>query len=161
MSRKYPEAVVVAIARNSLGKYNPITLGWCMPTSHVPPMLAISVGLTRYSLDVIRYAREFVISFPSSRMVNEVVYYGTTSGREIDKLGQSPLLTQNASEIDCVIIADAVSNFECRLESEHPTGDHVIFVGRVVASHTNEDPEVERLYKLEKTVILGGVAKLS
>jgi len=39
MSRKYPEAVVVAIARDSLGKCNPITLGWCMPTSHVPPML--------------------------------------------------------------------------------------------------------------------------
>ena len=161
MSRKYPEAVVVAIARDSLGKCNPITLGWCMPTSHVPPMLAISVGVTRYSLDVIRHAREFVISFPSSRMVDEVLYYGTTSGREIDKFGKSPLLTENASEIDCVIITDAVSNFECRLESEHPTGDHVIFVGRVVASHANEDPEVERLYKLEKALTLGGVAKLS
>jgi flavin reductase (DIM6/NTAB) family NADH-FMN oxidoreductase RutF len=34
-----------------------------------------------------------------------------------------------------VILDDASANFECVLEGELITGDHVIFAGRVVASH--------------------------
>ena len=68
VARKYPEQVAIAIAQDLQGKYNPITLGWTMLTSHEPPMMAISVGLTRYSLEAIRRAREFVVCFPSSAM---------------------------------------------------------------------------------------------
>ena len=55
---KYPEQVAIAIAKDPQGKHNPIALGWVMQTSHSPPMLAFSVGLTRYSLGVIRAAKE-------------------------------------------------------------------------------------------------------
>ena len=37
-----------------------------------------------------------------------------------------------------LFLADAVANFECKLESELETGDHFLLVGRVVASHVNE-----------------------
>jgi flavin reductase (DIM6/NTAB) family NADH-FMN oxidoreductase RutF len=46
------------------------------------------------------------------------------------------------------LLSDAVANFECVLESELLTGDHVIFAGRIVAAHVNEDPDVVRLYNL-------------
>lgn len=36
ISRKYPEQVVIAIAKDAQGKYNPITLGWTMITSGSP-----------------------------------------------------------------------------------------------------------------------------
>lgn len=64
IARKYPEQVAIAIARDAQGKYNSITLGWTMMTSHQPPLMAISIGHTRYSLEVIRHAGEFVMSFP-------------------------------------------------------------------------------------------------
>ena len=51
--RKYPEQVVIAAVKDARGKYNPITLGWTMITSHESPMMAISVGRTRYSLEEI------------------------------------------------------------------------------------------------------------
>ena len=41
---KYPEQIVIAIAKDASGKHNPITLGWAMQTSIDPPMLA---GLKR------------------------------------------------------------------------------------------------------------------
>jgi flavin reductase (DIM6/NTAB) family NADH-FMN oxidoreductase RutF len=50
--------------------------------------------------------------------------------------------------IDSVLLADAVANFECRVVSEMQTGDHVIFVGQVVASHVNEDASRKRLYSV-------------
>ena len=149
--------MAIAIAKDEQGKYNPITLGWIMVTSHQPPMMAISIGLTRHSLAAIRTAREFVISFPSSEMVEDALFYGTKSGRDMDKLAEFESKTQPASVIDCVLLADAVANFECKLESELATGDHVLFVGRVVCSHINQDSGLRRLYTVGEDFQMGGV----
>ena len=155
--RKYPEQVVIAVVKDAGGKYNPITLGWTMITSHKPPMMAISVGHTRYSLEAIRQAREFVIAFPSSEMSRDALFHGTNSGRDVDKLAECGTKTQPTATIDCVLLTDAVANFECRVESELETGDHVLFVGRVVASHLNESGELSRLYTVGKDFQMGGV----
>lgn len=156
MARKYPEQVAIAIVKDPQGKPNPITLGWVMITSGQPPMLAISIGRTRYSLEALRQAGEFVVSFPSSQMAPDALFHGTKSGRDMDKLAVCGTKTQPAQVVDSVLLADAVANFECTLEAELETGDHFIFVGRVVASHMNTDPSVRRLYSLGNEQ-LGGV----
>ena len=145
ITRKYPEQVVIGIARDADGKCNPIALGWTMITSAKPPMMAVAIGVGQYSLDVFRHAREFVVSFPSVSMEADMLYFGTVSGRNVDKLAVRATATRRASEIDCVLLSDAVANFECVLESELRTGDHVLLVGRVVAAHVNVDARVERL----------------
>ncbi len=156
LRRKYPEGVAIAIAKDAQGKYNPITLCWFMNTSHEPPMLAISIGKTRHSLGALRSAREFVLSFPASSMEADACYHGTESGRSQDKLARCGTQTQPAREIDGVLLADAVANFECRLVGEFETGDHVIFVGEVVAAHMNEKSDVRGLYALGNEQ-MGGV----
>jgi len=62
--RKYPEQVSWAVSVDSEGKADIISLGWCMPTSFEPPMIAISVGKTRYSHQLISESQEFVVAFP-------------------------------------------------------------------------------------------------
>jgi flavin reductase (DIM6/NTAB) family NADH-FMN oxidoreductase RutF len=154
---KYPEQVALALARTPSGIVNPITLGWVMPTSHAPPMVAISVGLTRYSLEVLRKAGEFVLCFPSTEQAEETLYFGTTSGRVANKLEARRTATQAASKIDACLVADAVANFECVVVGELLSGDHVIFVGEVVASHVNTEGK-KRLYTVAPGHRLGGVA---
>ena len=62
-------------------------------------------------------------------------------------------------EIDSVILNNAVANFECVLEGQLVSGDHVIFVGRAVASHVNTEPK-GRLYTVSTGWKMGGVRKL-
>jgi flavin reductase (DIM6/NTAB) family NADH-FMN oxidoreductase RutF len=157
INRKFPEAVVIAIAKDQKGKYNPITLGWTMITSHQPPMMAIAVNLNHYSREVIEAAEEFVIAFPSSEMAEAALFYGTHSGRDIDKFKEHPVATEPAVEIDSLLLTDAVANFECKLEAELETGDHMLFVGRIVASHVNTDPTVRRVYTLAPGYKMGAV----
>ena len=159
VKRRYPEQVAIAIVKDEEGKYNPITLSWTMLTSHEPPLMAISVGLTRHSLDAIRHAGEFVIGFPSSAMAEDAVFFGKNSGRDLDKLAERGTKTQPASVIDGVLLAEGVANFECRLVSELQTGDHVIFVGKVLAAHVNARSDVGRLYALGEDHPLGGVVR--
>ena len=146
VAKKYPEQVVIAIAKDSSGKYNPITLGWTMITSGQPPMMAISIGLGRHSLGAVRHSGEFVLAFPSVAMSEDTLFFGSRSGRDVNKLAARGTGTQLATELDCVLLSDAVANFECVVEGEMLTGDHVLFVGRLVAAHTNEDADVGRLY---------------
>jgi flavin reductase (DIM6/NTAB) family NADH-FMN oxidoreductase RutF len=127
-----------------------------MLTSHNPPMMAFSIGITRYSLEVIRHAGECVIAFPGENQAEETVFFGTHSGRDVDKLLQSKVKTVPAYTIDCVLLNDAVANFECKVVSEIQTGDHVIFVAEIVKSHINPD-EKNRLYTVAKGFKMSGI----
>jgi len=144
---KYPEQVVIAIARDKDGRANPVTLGWTMLVSGVPPMMAIAVAKKHYSIETIRHSKCFTISYPSSDMADAALFFGSKSGRDIDKFAEFDCKTESAKAIDSVLLTDAVANFECELESETAAGDHIIFVGRIVASHINTEPK-KRLYSL-------------
>ena len=157
-ARKFPEQVALVIAKDAAGEYNPATVGWLMPVSMEPPMWAVCLAPVRHTLEAIRLSKEFVISFPSEAMAEDATFYGTHSGRQMPKLKQFGSKTQPATEIDGVLMADAVASFECVLESEHALGDCITVVGRVVASHVNEDASLRRVYALNANLDLGGIA---
>jgi len=142
---KYPEQVVIAIAKDRQGKANPVTLGWTMYASGNPPMMAIAVAKKHYSIEAITHSECFTIAFPSAEMADAALFFGSKSGREIDKFAEFECETEPAKEIDSVLLTDAVANFECMLDSQVPVGDHIIFVGTVVCSHMNAEPK-KRLY---------------
>ena len=142
---KYPEQIVIAIAKDKTGRANPVTLGWTMIVSGAPPMMAIAVAKKHYSIETIRHSKCFTIAFPSSQMADAALFFGSKSGRDVDKFAEFDCKHEPAKAIDSVLLTDAVANFECTLESETEAGDHIIFVGQIVASHSNTEPK-KRLY---------------
>jgi flavin reductase (DIM6/NTAB) family NADH-FMN oxidoreductase RutF len=142
---KYPEQVVIAIAKDKAGRANPVTLGWTMIVSGKPPMMAIAVAKKHYSIETIRHSKCFTIVYPSSEMAEAALFFGSRSGRNVDKFAEFDCTTEPAKIIDSVLLADAVANFECTLESETEAGDHIIFAGKVDSSHINTEPK-KRLY---------------
>ncbi len=153
---KYPEQVVIAIARDKAGRANPVTLGWTMIVSGSPPMMAIAVAKRHYSIETIRHSKCFTIAFPSSQMADAALFFGSKSGRDVDKFAEFDCKTEPAKVIDSVLLSEAVANFECELESEAEAGDHIIFVGKVACSHTNTEPK-KRLYTVAPGHKLGAV----
>jgi len=145
MRRKYPESISWATCADEKGRPNAIALGWCMCTSGSPPMLAISVGLTRYSHELISKAGEFVVVFPSETMGDATMLVGTKSGRHGDKMKESGVKLLPASVVKAPLVDDACANFECKLVGQLRTGDHTIFVGEVVASHVGP-AKARRIY---------------
>jgi len=156
-ARRYPEQVVIALARDAQGRIDPVAIGWTMTASREPPMIAVAVARTRYILEAARSSRAFVVALPSTAMAMETRFFGTRSGRDMDKLTECPIRTQPAHEVEGVIARDALANFECVLESEIASGDHVILLGRVVAAHVNEDESLARLFNLGPGYRLGSV----
>lgn len=152
--KKYPEPVAVAISFDKAhSRANIITLGWSMCTSGEPPMLAISVGHSRYSHQTIREQGEFVVAFPSEDQAKAALFCGSHSGRDNDKFKESGFKPLSATKVKAPLIDGACANFECKLVNSCESGDHTIFVGMVVSSHMSEENKA-RLY-----VVSGGNLK--
>ncbi len=139
MKRKYPEWVVLITTVDKDGKPNVMPAGWAMVASSDPPMSAISVGHRRYTHELIRGQKEFVIAFPGPGLEEAVAYTGSCSGRDVDKFRGSGLKPLKAKEVAPPILSGCIVNLECKLEGELDAGDHTIFLGRVVAAHVDED----------------------
>ena len=153
---KYPEQLVIAIAKDADGRPNPVTIGLTMIASYNPPMMAIALAPQHYSTQAIRQAKCFTISYPSEKQADAALFFGKNSGRDIDKFAEFECPNSPAAKIDSVILDDAVANFECRLTSEITTGDHILFIGEVVASHINAEAR-KRLYITGPNHKLGAV----
>jgi flavin reductase (DIM6/NTAB) family NADH-FMN oxidoreductase RutF len=153
--RKYPEPVVL-VASMKDDKPNIIVLGWSMITSFSPPMMAISIGHTRYSHEIINQTKEFVLAYPCDDMGKEVLYCGTHSGRDVDKFKKAGFGQVASKQVKPPLIENASANFECKVVSQMDTGDHTIFIGEVVAAYINPEKK-RRLYTLDRDRNFGGL----
>ncbi len=135
---RYPEQTVIAIAKDKKGRPNPITLGWTMLASGEPPIMLIAVYKGHYSIGALRHSKCFTLSYPSSKMAEAALFFGSHSGRNCDKFAEfKKCKTNPAKKINSVLLTDGVANFECKVLGEKLTGDHIVFAGKIVASYVN------------------------
>lgn len=119
-------------------KDNVMTIAWHMQTSFKPELYAISIGKTRFSHKLIKKSRVFVVNFMSHKNEKEVLLCGRTAGEHVDKFKKANLTKLEAEKIDCPIVKEAIAYLECEVIDELDTGDHTVFVGKVVKSDLNK-----------------------
>jgi len=134
----YPRNVVLVSCMKQKDKTNLITLSWCTPTSLHPPMVAISVGDQRYSHKLIEETKEFVVNIPTMDIIDDVLFCGRTTGKICEKLDKTVLTLLPAKQVKPQIVKECVAHIECKLIQKVKTGDHTLFIGKVVASYFNE-----------------------
>ncbi len=137
-----PENVVFVISVDKNGKPSGMVAGWSMKCSFDPPLFAISIQKAGNTHKLIRESKEFVIAVPNKELEKELLFFGTTHGNEVDKFKETGIKTEKAKHIKSPLIKDATINFECKLEEEVDSGDHIIFIGRILASYLNKDKKV-------------------
>lgn len=143
---RYPEPVAVIVTLDSRQhRANISSQGWFMFASYAPPMVAISIANTHYTCETIRSAGEFVLALPNAKQADAVYFCGMHSGREHDKFKESGFEPLPAEKVKAPLIAGACANFECKVTTSLPAGDHTLFVGEIVASHLAENYR-ERLF---------------
>lgn len=126
-------AVLVSCGGTPEWKPNIITIAWAGNVCSEPPLLSISVRPERYSYDIIRTAREFVVNVPSFRQARATDRCGMISGRSTDKFSQTGLTAAPALKVRCPIILECPLNIECRVKNSLDLGSHTLFVAEVVA----------------------------
>ena len=137
---KYPEWIILVVARDADGKANLMPAGWGMICSGNPLMVCVGIGHERYTHKCIEETGEFVFAWAGEGQAELVSWSGSCSGADRDKFAEFDIPTTEPSVVNVPVLAEAASNLECKLHASYPAGDHTIFVGEVVAGHVPEEP---------------------
>jgi len=128
-----PLPYVLVTSVDDEGRPNVLGVSWVTKLSFEPFLMAVSIGHSRYSHDLIKRGGEFVICYPSAEQEKQAMYCGTHSGKCEDKFARSGLVPTPSKKVRPPTVDECTVAFECRLVQSHEVGDHTLFVGEVVA----------------------------
>ena len=147
--------VLVSCGGTEGWKPNLITIAWAGNVCSDPPMLSISVRPERYSFEIIRTTREFVVNVPSQKQARAVDWCGVVSGRSEDKFAGAGLTPAPALKVRPPIVLECPLNIECRVKESMELGSHTMFVAEVVAVQVSSDlVDGKGRLRLEKSGLL-------
>ena len=124
---------VVMVSCGTMEKPNIITIAWTGIVCSQPPMTYISIKPERYSYDIIKNSKQFVINLVSEDLARAADYCGVKSGRDTDKFEKCKLKAQKAFKIDCPAIAQSPICLECKVTDIVKLGSHDMFLAEIVS----------------------------
>ena len=143
------EAEAEILGKKSVKK-NMMVAAWHMPLSFDPPMYAVAIGKTRFSLGLIKKSKCFAVNFMPAEKEKEILFCGRTSGQTADKFRESGLTEEECEKIHCPRVKEALAWLECEVVEEVEAGDHIVFIGKVVNMAENNRAGIgtKRLFHL-------------
>ena len=134
----YPLPAVLVSCADKDGRSNLLTVAWAGTICTNPPMVSISVRPERYSCDLIKATKQFVINLTTEELAYATDYCGVRSGRDVDKWKECHLTPIPADTVDCPLVEESPVNIECHVEEIKELGSHHMFIARVTAVHVDE-----------------------
>lgn len=141
MRRSLVEPTVFVLSIDANGKPSGMAAGWNMKCSYEPPTIAVALHDIKNTHKLILHSKEFVVVVPSPELREQLEYFGSVSGADIDKFVDSGIRTLPGTVGKTPLLADARINFECKLHSYAKPADHFVFFGTILAAHLNESKE--------------------
>ncbi len=121
--------VLVTTRDEETGKENIMPARWCTRCSNEPSLVAVSIGLTRYTHELLERNRYFGLAVPDDNF--NYFFIGSHSGRDFDKFKETKI-EKIYGEYKVPLVKNALLNIELEKYSSFKTGDHTFFVGKVL-----------------------------
>jgi len=122
----------VLVTCGDMDKSNVFTVAWTGIINSTPAKTYISVRKERFSYDIIKNSKEFVLNLTTRDLVRATDFCGVRSGKKIDKFKEMELTKQEANEVSCPLIAESPVNIECRVTDIVELGTHDMFVADIL-----------------------------
>ncbi|MFC1571870.1 flavin reductase family protein [Candidatus Margulisiibacteriota bacterium] len=122
---------VFLVSSADSGAENFMPLAWGSLVSADPMLLCISVGHHRTSNKLITTSCEFVVNVPTVHLAETVLEAGQVSGRKFERFGLTPIA---AEAVAAPLIGECAAHLECKVINQLTVGDHMLFVGQVLAA---------------------------
>ena len=103
------------------------TAAWVTQVAFEPLLLALSVNPGNATWPLIARSRRFVLNVLKADQHELARHFGTSSGRDADKMAGVRVMTRQ----DRTVLADAAAWLGCLVEQEITAGDHIVVIARV------------------------------
>jgi len=136
--RQLPIRPVYLVSVEHEGKKNIISIGMFAFFSGEPTLVGVGMAPSRYSFELIRRSGEYVVNVVDENLMEAVRICGEKSGREVDKFELAKLTPVRGVKVKAPLIQESPVSIECKVVKEVEVGDHVWFIGEVLAVHVHE-----------------------
>ena len=133
----YPLPVVM-VSCGDMDNSNIITVAWTGIINTDKPMCYISVRKERYSHDIIKRKKEFVINLTNKDLVYETDWCGVKTGAKVDKFKEMKLTKEKAKFVKCPLIKESPVSIECKVKEIKELGSHDMFVAEILSIDADE-----------------------
>src|SRR5680860_857934 len=116
---------VVGVAHGEVR--NAFTAAWVMQVSFDPLLLALSINPHHSSYGLLKEGRAYSVNVLKKGQLELAAHYGRPAGP--DKLA---LMEWTTGRIGVPLLLESLAWFECQVVGEHPAGDHVLVLGKVI-----------------------------
>ena len=134
---EYPIPAVM-VSCGDMEKSNIITVAWTGILCTNPAKVYISVRPERYSYNIIKESREFVINLTTEKLAYATDCCGVKSGKNVDKFKEMKLTKQKANFVKCPIIEESPVSIECRVTEIKTLGSHDMFIADVLGINADD-----------------------
>jgi flavin reductase (DIM6/NTAB) family NADH-FMN oxidoreductase RutF len=128
----YPLPVWVIGTYDKERKPNAATIAWGGICCSQPPCVGISLRKATYSYGNIMERKAFTVNVPSEKYVKETDYFGTVSGKDVDKFSESGLTSVKSELVDAPYVKEFPLILECKLIQTIEIGLHTQFIGEIM-----------------------------
>lgn len=128
----------VMVSCGDMESSNIITVAWCGITNTTPPKTYVSIRPSRYSYDIIKEKREFVINLTPSSLAKKADYCGIYTGKKVDKFEKCGFTKEKATMVSAPMIGECPISIECRVTDIIPLGSHDMFLADILSVNVDE-----------------------
>ena len=121
------------------GKPNVMTAAWAGVCCSNPPCLTVSLRKATYSFASILERGAYTVSVPGIDQVAEADFFGTASGRDLDKFQRTGLTAIRSELVDAPYVGEFPMILECQLLEHFEIGSHTMFVGQILDVKVDAD----------------------
>ncbi|MCR5665723.1 MAG: flavin reductase family protein [Eubacterium sp.] len=135
----YPVPAVMVSCQREEEDPNIITIAWCGTVCSDPPMVSISIRPKRYSYDIIKDTKEFVINLVTKDLVFADDYCGVRSGRDENKFERMHLTPVQVDGVNVPGIDESPVHIACKVKQIIELGTHDMFLAEVVGVSVDQE----------------------
>ena len=133
----YPIPAVL-VTSGTMEKSNILTVAWTGIMNTNPAIVYISVRPERYSYNLIKENKEFVINLTNKDLAFATDWCGVRSGAKFDKFKEMKLTKEKANFVKAPLIKESPVSIECKVIEEKEYGSHTTFIAEVLSIDADE-----------------------
>ena len=126
------------ISCGTMEKSNIFTVAWTGIINTNPAMVYISVRPNRYSYNMIKENKEFVINLTNKELAFATDWCGIRSGKDYDKFKEMKLHKEKGKFVKCPLIKESPVAVECKVKEIVELGSHHMFISEVLSIDADE-----------------------
>lgn len=134
---EYPIPAVM-VSSGNMEKSNILTVAWTGILNTNPAMCYISIRPERYSYNLIKENKEFVINLTTKELAYATDWCGVKSGKDVNKFKEMHLTKEKANFVKVPLIKESPVSIECKVKDIIPLGSHDMFIAEILSIDADE-----------------------